>query len=63
MKKPKFIDGDIVYNWRLNKNGIILHCINTNEKKDIKAQGFRYYVKFGYNTWSMPESSLIKKGE
>jgi len=60
MKKPKFKPLEQVRYISLGKVATIVECINQEDKRDIKAYGFRYYVRCARDIWSVPESQLRK---
>ncbi len=56
MKPPKFMPGDnALYENRVVK---VTHIVNSTDPADVRAQGWRYYVRYDKGTWSVPESSL-----
>lgn len=59
MKTPRFDISDTVYYRTLFRRGTILEIINLEDREDIAAQGFRYYILIGQDVWSVPEGRLL----
>ena len=60
MKKPKFVIGDKVYYEDLDKVGTIVKIINLDDAEDVKAQGYRFYVRFPKWDYSVAQKDLCK---
>ena len=61
MNQPKFSPGDLVTYTSLRKKGQVLRCINSNDPRDKALQGYRYYVSFRGEIWSITEQHLKKR--
>ena len=60
----KFKIKDSVFYPHLNRYGTIKSVINKNDSADVAMQGYRFEVYFdGYGTWSILESSLLRRNE